>query len=115
MRNAEPGSSSPRAKYNFVRNNCHTFALGLLQASICCEIGEVDLSKSHALAGWRKMNAVSSHHGVTELYDSPSSYFRAVKDMCTGQLRKRHFEGLLDDYESGAVMEEKYRQKGLIY
>lgn len=114
MRCDGPGSSSPRAKYNLIRNNCHTFALGLLHASICFELGEVDPSTSRAFAGWIKMAAMSSRHGVSELYNSPSSYARAVKDMWTGQLRKKHFEISLPNYECGSVMEEKYRQRGFI-
>lgn len=115
MRTAGPTSSSPRAKYNFIRNNCHTFALGLLQAAVSSDIGEFNSPNSRALAGFNKMSAVSSDHSITELYNSPVAYARALKDMWTGQLRKRHFDGLLPDYERGAVMEEKYRQRGLIY
>jgi hypothetical protein len=115
MRTADPTSSSPRAKYNVIRNNCHTFTLGLLHAAISSDVGEYNSPNSRALAGLNKMAAVSSDHGITELYHSPIAWGRAVKDMWTGQLRKKHFEGLLPDYERGAVMEEKYRQRGLIY
>lgn len=127
MQCRDPVSSSPTAKYNFIRNNCHTFALRLLENTINSDVGALDMrafagydvgtvgtSASPAFAGWRKMNAVSSHHSVPELWGSPSAYLRAVSDMAKGKLRERHFEVLLPDYRGGAVAEERSSIQALV-
>lgn len=102
MQCRDPVSSSPTAKYNFVRNNCHTFALRLLESTINLDVGAVDMrafagfdvgtvgtSASPALAGWRKMNAVSSHHSVPELWGSPECVFSSSLGHGQGEAERK--------------------------
>ena len=106
--------TSPKAKYNFVKNNCHTFVLGLLNDMICCEIQAPCMSESPAFAGWKKMELMSSQHNVSTLMGSPKKYVQGIADMYRGKLQERHFGTSLPEYQRGAVMEEKFRREELV-
>ncbi|KAL4945915.1 hypothetical protein BDV06DRAFT_209074 [Aspergillus oleicola] len=91
MECSNPASSLPPAKYDFVRNSCHTFPLRLLEDIVNFDIGIVNM---RAFAG----------------FDVET--MGTLADM--GKLGERHFGDMYLEYQLGAVGEERARRQALI-
>lgn len=116
---------SPKAKYNIIKNNCHTFALILLSDIMCFEIKTSCMTESDVFAGCKKMGLMSGVNNVSRMITKVSSSMNpylpgGVLDIESNSWRGPYLSEQSHsrpDYRLGAVMKEKSKRQaaGLRY